>query len=237
VTFTRGLAARIALHTRNVAARPARCAAAAALALAVAAPTLLRAQDVGPDRIAKLDVGSQFTITMLIDSANAEGLPGRVLRLKAYEGIAKKADSRQIVAAVRRELIALRVARVQLGDVDDEELTAAAAVIEAGAKPTQLTAFRARVKNRSDLQAFTTWASLMARGVPTEDASSAISKLWQDGADDATFVSLWNNVQSDILRGLNPGTALQNRIREAPSSGRAPPSKQPPEGQEREGSE
>jgi hypothetical protein len=78
----------------------------------------------------------------------------------------------------------------------------------------------------------------MARGVPTEDASSAISKLWQDGADDATFVSLWNNVQSDILRGLNPGTALQNRIREAPSSGRAPPSKgQPPEGQEREGSE
>jgi hypothetical protein len=158
-----------------------------------------------------------------------------MLRLKAYEGIAKKADGRQIVAAVRRELIALRVARAQLGDVDDDELAAGAAVIEAGAKPTQLTVFRARIKNRSDLQAFTTWASLMFRGVPAEDASSAISKLWQDGADDATFVSLWNNVQSDILRGLNPGTALQNRIREAPSSGRAPPSK-PPEGQEREGS-
>ncbi len=228
MTFARGLVSRVGFRTTNV---------AAALALAVAAPTLLRGQSAEPDRISRLDVGSSYAITLLIDSANTEGLPGRMLRLKAYEGIAKKADGRQIVAAVRRELIALRVARAQLGDVDDDELAAAAAVVEAGAKPTQLTVFRARIKNRSDLQAFTTWASLMARGVPTEDASSAISKLWQDGADDATFVSLWNNVQSDILRGLNPGTALQNRIREAPSSGRAPPSKgQPPEGQEREGS-
>lgn len=236
MTFARGLASRIAFGMANVAARPARCAAAAALALAVAAPMVLRAQDAEPDRLAKLDVGSRLRITMLIDSANTEGLPARLLRLKAYEGIAKKADGRLIADAVRRELIALRVARAQLGDVDDDELAAAAAVIEAGAKPVQLAVFRPRVKNRSDLQAFTTWASLMFRGVPTEDASSAISKLWQDGADDATFVSLWNNVQSDILRGLNPGTALQNRIREAPSSGRAPPSK-PPEGQEREGSE
>jgi len=232
VTFAHGLASRMSL----VAARHARCAAAAALALAVAAPTLLSAQDAEPDRLARLDISSKYAIQLLIDSANTEGLPSRALRSKAYEGIAKKADGRQIVAAVRRELIALRVARTQLGDVDDDELMAAAAVIEAGAKPAQLSTFRPRVKNRSDLQAFTIWASLIWRGVPTEDASSAISKLWQDGADDATFVSLWNNVQSDILRGLNPGTALQNRIREAP--GRAPPSKgPPPEGQqEREGS-
>lgn len=229
MTFARGLVSRFALRTTGV--------ASAALAFAAASPAAAGAQDTAPDRLAKLDVGSQYAINLSIDSANTEGLPGRLLRLKAYEGIAKKADGKQIVAAVRRELIALRVARLQLGDVDDEELAAAAAVVEAGAKPAQLTVFRPRVKNRSDLQAFTTWASLMARGVPTEDASSAISKLWQDGADDATFVSLWNNVQSDILRGLNPGTALQNRIREAPSSGRAPPSKQPPEGQEREGSE
>ena len=209
--------------------RPARFGAAVALTFAAALP--LRAQDSEPDRLARLDVGSRYAIELLVDSANSEGLPVRPLRLKAYEGISKKADGRQIVAAVRRELLALRVARVQLGDVDDEELEAAAAVVEAGAKPAQLGLFRTRVKNRSDLQALTIWASLMARGVPSEDASSAISKLWQDGADDATFVSLWNNVQSDILRGLNPGTALQNRIRETP--GRAPPNKgTPPEGQQ-----
>ena len=209
--------------------RPMRFGAVAALALAAAFP--LRAQDPEPDRLARLDVGSRYAIELLVDSARTEGLPVRPLRLKAYEGISKKADGRQIVAAVRREFLALRVARVQLGDVDDEELEAGAAVVEAGARPAQLGVFRTRVKNRSDLQALTIWASLMARGVPSEDASSAISKLWQDGADDATFVSLWNNVQSDILRGLNPGTALQNRIRETP--GRAPPNKgTPPEGQQ-----
>ncbi len=227
MSLVRGLAS----FKTGVVARAARCTAAAALALAVAAPAVTRAQDPEPDRLARLDVGSRYPIQLLMDSANTEGLPVKALRSKAYEGIAKKADGRQIVAAVRRELIALRVARVQLGDVDDEELMAAAAVVEGGAKPTQLSSFRARVKNRTDLEAFTIWASLMARGVPIEDASSAISKLWQDGAEDATFLSLWNNVQSDILKGLNPGTALQNRIREAP--GRTPPSKgQPPEGQQ-----
>jgi hypothetical protein len=120
VTFARGLACRIGFRTTNV---------VAALALA-AAPALLRAQSAEPDRLARLDVGSSYAITLLIDSANTEGLPGRMLRLKAYEGIAKKADGRQIVAAVRRELIALRVARAQLGDVDDDELAAAAAVVE-----------------------------------------------------------------------------------------------------------
>jgi hypothetical protein len=208
--------------------RLVRCVAAAAFAFAIAAP--LRAQDAEPDRLARLDVGSRYAIDLLVDSANTEGLPARALRSKAYEGLAKRADGRQIVAAVRRELIALRVARVQLGDVDDDELMAAAAVVEAGAKPAQLSVFRSRAKGRSDLEAFTIWASLMARGVPTEDASSAISKLWQDGADDATFESLWNNVQSDILRGLNPGTALQNRIRETP--GRTPGKGTPPEGQQ-----
>jgi hypothetical protein len=220
---TRGFVSRL------IPVRPARLGVAAALALAVAVP--LRAQDTEPDRLSRLDVGSRYAIELLVDSANSEGLPVRPLRLKAYEGISKKADSRQIVAAVRRELLALRVGRAQLGDVDDEELEAAAAVVEAGAKPAQLRQFRTRVNNRSDLQALTIWAALMARGVPTEDASSAISNLWRDGADDATFVSLYNSVQSDILRGLNPGTALQNRIRETP--GRAPPNKgTPPEGQQ-----
>ena len=99
-------------------ARPTRLGVAAALALAVAAP--LRAQDPEPDRLARLDVGSRYAFELLVDSANSEGLPVRPLRLKAYEGISKKADGRQIVAAVRRELLALRIARLQLGDVDDE---------------------------------------------------------------------------------------------------------------------
>jgi len=199
------------------------------LLLAALPITSVAAQELDP--LSKLDAPSKFTVQLLIDSAQAAGLPSRALMSTALEGIAMKVDGKRIVAAVRREYGFLQTARASLGPVGDEELTAAASVLEAGAKPAALVAFRARQNGRSDLEAFTIWADLITRGVPKEDASTAITKLWQDGADDATFHSLWNNVQTDILQGLNPGTALQNRIRETP--GRAPPGPgKPPEGQQ-----
>ena len=184
------------------------------------------AQD--PDPLLKLDPNSRFAIELMLDSAKAEGIPTRPLLSRALEGINRKADGKTVAAAVRKALGHLRTARSALGGVAEDELIAAAAVLEAGAKPAQLAVFRVRHKDRNDLAAFTYWADLITRGVPSEDASSAITKLWQDGADDATFYSLWKSVQSDILQGLNPGAALQNRIRETP--GRAPSSKSPPDG-------
>jgi hypothetical protein len=198
---------------------------AGALLLLSALPAV--AQD--PDPLAKLEPKSRFAIELLIDSAETAGIPTRPLLSKALEGIAKKADDRKIVVEVRRKFEFLKTARVSLGPVDEEELNAAASVLEAGGKPDQLGPFRARQKSRSDLEAFTVWADFLARGIPKEEAFSAISTLWRDGADDATFHSLWNNVQTDILQGLNPGAALQNRIRESP--GRAPTTAgKPPEG-------
>lgn len=185
------------------------------------------AQD--PDPLAKLDGPNRFAVELLIDSAAVAGLPSNSLRLMALQGIASHADGRQIVQAVRKQLNLLRTARDVLGAVDDQELTAGASVLSAGAKPVQLAAFRPRKKGRNDLEAFVVWADFLWRKVPSEEAFSAITKLWQDGADDDTFHSLWTNVQSDISQGLNPGTALQNRIRETP--GRASPvTVKPPEG-------
>lgn len=181
-----------------------------------------------PDPLLRLDSNSRFAVDLMMDSASAAQLPTHPLLSRALEGISRRMDGKKIVDAVRKELGYLRTARSVLGGVPDDELIAAAAVVEAGGKPAQLTVFRARHKDRSDLAAFTYWADLITRGVPSEDASSAITKLWQDGADDATFYSLWRSVQADILQGLNPGAALQNRVRETP--GRAPTSKTPPDG-------
>jgi len=182
-----------------------------------------------PDPLDKLESNNRFAYDLLIDSARTAGLPTEPLRQIANQGIAKKAEGRKIVEAVRKELGLLRTARETLGPVDEQELTAAAAVLNVGAKPTQLAAFRARKKGRNDLEAFIVWADFLQRSVPNEEAYTAITKLWQDGADDDTFHSLWTNVQADISQGLNPGTALQNRIREAP--GRASPvTVKPPEG-------
>jgi hypothetical protein len=212
--------------TSVVRRRTALALRAAALCLVASLP--LVAQDA--DKFEKLDAASRFAIEQVLDSANVLGLPSFFLRSTALEGIARKADGRKIVNAVREDLGYLKTARASLGTpATDEELIAGAAVLRAGAKPAQLAPFKARQKQRSDVQAFTIWADLMTRGVPGEDASSAITKLWQDGADDDTFSGLWNAVQSDIIKGLNPGAALQNRIRETP--GRPTANKvTPPEG-------
>jgi hypothetical protein len=181
------------------------------------------------DPIFRLDPASRNVVELVMDSAVAVGLPSRSILSRALEGIAKKADNRRIVDAVRRRLVSLRAARAKLGNVSDDELEAAASVLEAGAKPEELERFRVRQQPHPRLEAFTVWADFLARGVPKDEAFSAINRLWQDGADDATFHSLWNNVQSDILQGLSPGIALQNRIRETPQ--RAPSSAgKPPEG-------
>jgi len=184
---------------------------------------------VAQDPIFKLDPASRNVVDLVMDSAVASGLPARSILSRALEGIAKKVDNRRIVDAVRRRLVSLRAARARLGNVSDDELEAAAAVLEAGAKPEELDRFRARPQGHTQLEAFTVWADFLTRGVPKDEAFSAINKLWQDGADDATFHSLWNNVQADILQGLSPGTALQNRIRDTPQRASASAGK-PPEG-------
>ncbi len=207
--------------------RAATVASASGLAFLCAATA--RGQD--PDPLGRLDPNSRFAIELIMDSASTAGLPTRPLMSKVLEGISRKADGRRIVAVVRTDFGYLKTARATLGGVSDEELAAAAAVLEAGAKPSELATFRVRQRGRSDLEAFTDWADLLTRGVPRDDASSAITKLWQDGADDATFHNLWKSVQSDILQGLNPGTALQNRVRETPG-GPTPRKVKPPEGQQ-----
>ena len=212
--------------------RPPRFAFGLSLAALVALAAIRPAagQDAAPDRMAKLDPYNRAAIQLVLDSAAALGLPVSSLRSVVYEGIGKHADNRAIVRAVQKQFVLLKTARATLGAVDSGELSGAAAVLYAGARPNQLTSFRAQQKTQNRLEAFTVWADLLTRGVPAEDAFSGIEKLWADGADDATFLRLWKNVQSDILQGLNPGTALQNRVRETPV--RASPQVKPPEGQQ-----
>ena len=161
----------------------------------------------------------------MIDSARVAGLPSKYLWSRAAEGVAKKADSRDIVNAVRQRFIHLKDARAILGQATDDELCAAADLLEAKVKPEALLPFRNPARDRSPLLAFTVLGDLVTRGVPRDDALSAISRFWMSGARDADFMGLFQGVQSDILQGLNPGAALQNRVREFP--GRAPASIKP----------
>jgi hypothetical protein len=168
------------------------------------------------DPMIKLDQRSRLAIDQMMDSLRQLGLSADPLRSAALQGIRRGADNGKIVEVVRKKFLNMKTAFSVLGPVGDNEIDAASAVLEAGAKPAQLSVFKQRQKGRSDLDAFTVWADLIYRGVPGEEASSAIAKLWQDGADEATYRRLWNDVQTDISQGLNPGAALQARVRNAP---------------------
>ena len=193
------------------------------VALVCVLPAAGRAQDVDPftHALTEFDAGTRFSIEAIIDSARAAGLPLKGLKSIVLEGRAKKADNKKIIGALERRLYFLREARSALGPITDEDLEAGASVLGAGVKPADLTPFRNAPKGRPLAPALIVLGDLVTRGVPRDDASSAIVKLWQRGAGEAEFMGLFRGVESDILSGLNPGAALQNQIRESP--GRAPP--------------
>jgi hypothetical protein len=202
-----------------------------AAAAAAAVPHLLAAQD--PDPLSRLDPTTRFIVEVIVDSARVAGVPTRPLVLKALEGASKRADNRRIIAAVRAFFHAELDARVALGaSLTESEWTAAASALQSKVPLEVLAKFRGAQGNKPLTRALVVLTDLIQRGVPVEEASSAITQLWQRGAGDGDFAGLWKNVEQDILSGKNPGTALQQRMREFPVRAPPPGSKLPPASQE-----
>jgi hypothetical protein len=212
-------------------ARSSRVVACGAALLAAALhPLVVTAQE--PDPLGRLDPNTRFVVEVIIDSARVAGVPTRPLTLKALEGAAKHADNRHIIAAVRSAFHAELDVRVALGsELSEAEWTAAAAALQSGLPLETLARFRASHSGKPLIGALVVLTDLIQRGVPVPEASSAIQELWQRGAGETDFYGLRKNVVQDILSGQNPGTALQNRVREIPVHV-APGSNIPPASQE-----
>lgn len=211
---------------------PARTAL---LLLCIALPFPLAAQEQPVvDPLAKLDPTSRFQIELILDSARNLGIPDRSLRSKAMEGLSKRANARTIVAVVRQTFNNMRVAKVSLGPaISEDEIAAAASLLNAGVSSATLTQFRREKAGKPIAGALIVLGDLITRGIPRDEASSTILRMWQDGASDADFYGLWTGVDRDILSGTNPGTALQQRAGEfrgrAPDKISQPASARPPE--------
>jgi hypothetical protein len=202
----------------------------AALLAAATYPLRLTAQE--PDPLSRLDSNTRFIVEVIIDSARVAGVPTRPLMLKALEGEAKRADNRHIIAAVRSVFHAELDVRVALGTtLNESEQSAAVSALQSGVPLEALAKFRGDHTGKPLTRALIVLTDLIQRGVPVPEASSAIMQLWQRGAADGDFYGLWKNVEQDILSGQNPGTALQNRVREVPVRV-APGSSIPPASQE-----
>lgn len=203
----------------------------AAAVTVAAAPAALFAQD--PDPLLRLDPTTRFVIEVIVDSARVAGVPTRPLVLKALEGASKRADNRRIIATVRAVFHAELQVRVALGaSLSESEWTAAASALQSRVPLEVLAKFRGERTGKPLIRAMVVLTDLIQRGVPIDEASSAIIQLWQRGAADGDFYGLWKNVDQDILSGQNPGTALEQRMREVPVRAPPPGSKLPPASQE-----
>jgi len=203
--------------------------AAAVLAAAVH-PLALVAQD--PDLLSRLDPKTRFVVEVIIDSARVAGVPTRPLVLKALQGAAYHADNKHIIAAVVSVFHAELDVRVALGSaLNESEWASAVSALQSGVPLEALAKFRGERSGKPLTRALVVLTDLIQRGVPVSEASSAIMQLWQRGAGDGDFYGLWKNVEQDILSGQNPGTALEQRMREIPVRV-TPGTKIPPASQE-----
>jgi hypothetical protein len=172
--------------------------------------------------LGRLSPASRSAIDVLMDSATRIGIPREALLSKTLEGISKGRPGPQIVQVVRRYFGALREAQGSLGpEASLDELTAAAGAIQSGVDPGSIVRLRSNRRGGSILMPLVVLADLVSRGVPSDDASSAIVSMSQRGALDSDYEGLWKGVQQDIISGAPPVEALNRRAREFP--GRAPP--------------
>jgi hypothetical protein len=188
-------------------------AARFAVLLVLAVPLGAQEADLASLRT-RLDPASFRTVSALVDSATAAGLPSAPLISKAQEGLLKRASASAIIGATRGLLFRLRQSRDALGiAATPAELEAGASALRAGALPLQLAELQARRGGKGVTVPLVVMADLMARGVPRDTAARAMQALAAANATDAAFNALRLSIENDIVGGMSPAAAAGLRYR------------------------
>ena len=186
----------------------------------VAAVRPLRAQALEALR-PRLDPASYAAVAAAVDSAESVGLPSAALVSKAQEGVLKRASGPQVVQATRALLGRLRTASAALGSgANPAEIEAAASALRVGATPAQLAQLRGVRSGRNVAVPLVVLTDLLARGVPADAATRALSLLGEANATDAAFGTLRAEIERDIQGGVAPAAAALARSRAAVQQGR-----------------
>lgn len=173
----------------------------------------------GQDRrlMTRLDSETAAAVTRVVDSVRAAGLPAEPLVGVALEGASRRASNERILAAVREYASALGVARLTLGDSSaSDEIVSAAGVLVVGVQPRVVGEYRAARPTGSITVPLVVLADLIARGVPSDTAASAIGVALRNGARDDQLTELRRRIERDILAGARPATATTIRTQDLP---------------------
>jgi hypothetical protein len=194
----------------------------AALALAVTlAPATARGADppataspppaIEERLAARLDAATAAEVSRLAGEARAEGLPPDPLVATALEGASRRAPPERILAAVRRQLGALREARAALGPSSASELGAAAGALLGGVPRDTLVSLRAARPRESLVVPLVVLSDFLARRVPLPVAAEAVRSACLAGARDDALMRLRERVERDLRSGIAPASAAGAR--------------------------
>lgn len=166
------------------------------LLILVALPRLLAGQD---SRLAgRLDPTTLGAVSVIIDSATADGLPAEPLVQKALEGASKRAPGEAIVRAVRSLALNLRTVRAALGTgSNDQELLAGAAALRAGATPDALRELRRLGESRNLAVPLSVLADLVSQGIEVNAAARSVLDLARSHASDEEYLRLKQRFEGD----------------------------------------
>lgn len=160
------------------------------------------------------DDATRSVVVEQLSLAKARGLPTEPLMSKALEGVAKKASSSSIRAAMNALQKRLRRANELLAPSPTvDELAAGADALSVGVPEKTLKQMRQAAPRRSIAVELGVLTELVARNVPPKRASAMILDLMARGATSAQFTELNSRVQSDVAAGLTPEAALDRHGR------------------------
>lgn len=146
--------------------------------------------------------------------ARERGIPLEPLVSKALEGVAKKASSSTIRAAMDALQKRLRRAGDLLAPAPTlDELSAGADALYVGVPDKTLKLMRQAAPRRSIAVELGVLTELVARKVSPKKASKMILDLMARGATGAQLTALNNAVQNDVAAGLTPEAALDRHGR------------------------
>jgi hypothetical protein len=171
---------------------------AGAVVLGLAVVTVRLDAQATDDRLRGLfDPPTYASLTSVLDSARAAGLPADPLVDKALEGAAKHASGDRIVAVVRDLSARLAGARSALGGYGTpDELSAGTAALRAGIAPAMLADLRRLRHNEQVTIPLAVAAELVARGVRPDSASAQVLRLAAAGARDVELAALPRSIAS-----------------------------------------
>ena len=186
----------------------ARLVSAAAAATLVVAGARAGAQQEG--RLASIrDDATRSVVMEQLSLAREHGVPLEPLVAKAFEGVAKRASTASIRAAMDALQKRLRRARDLLAPSPTlDELTAGADALYVGVPEKTLRQMRQAAPRRSIAVELGVLTELVARDVPAKKASKMVLELMARGATSAQLTALNSAVQSDVAAGLTPEAAL-----------------------------